>query len=102
MSNFTTTAGYYSLYSLYAYVFVETYIVPVLCVLALIGNVLVLLVASRSKFRNETGFVLRSYYVAFALADIGVVIFYDLPNWSGALFLRFSQVVFAYFINILK
>lgn len=80
----TTTAGYYSLYSLYAYVFVETYIVPVFCVVALAGNALVLAVTCRKGFQRATSFVIRAYYMAFALADFGVVIFFALPNWSGA------------------
>ena len=78
-----TTAGY-SLYSLDAYVFVMTYIVPVFCLVALVGNALVLVVICREGFQKATSFVIRAYYMAFALADLGVVIFYDLPDWSGA------------------
>lgn len=55
-----------------------------LLLVALAGNVLVLIVTCREGFQKATSFVIRAYYMAFTLSDLGVVIFYDLPDWSGA------------------
>ena len=63
---------------------IQVYAVPVFMVIAIIGNALIILITlTVNAFSMQTSITVRSYYVAFAVADIVTVIFYNLPTWLG-------------------
>ena len=63
---------------------IQMYAVPVFMVIAIIGNALIILITlTVNAFSRQTSITVRSYYVAFAVADIVIVIFYNLILWLG-------------------
>lgn len=73
---------------------IQMYFVPVFSANALLGNALIIVFTStRNAFSHQTSFTVRSYYVAFALADFVIVIFYNLLTWLGTfiLFVKENQ-----------
>lgn len=63
---------------------IQMYAVPVFMVMAIIGNALIILITlTVNTFSLQTSITVRSYYVAFAVADLVTVIFYNLPTWLG-------------------
>ena len=69
------------------YNIVQIYIVPVLVVVAIVGNAfIVLFCLTTNAFSQHISGTVRYYYLAFAISDLATVIVYNLLSWLGAFY----------------
>lgn len=65
---------------------VQRYVAPVFVVNALVGNALILLLSlTPNAFSRQNSLTVSAYYVAFAVADLVSVIFFNFFQWLGVL-----------------
>lgn len=66
---------------------VQIYIVPALVVVAIVGNALIVLFSlTPNAFSQHISVTVRFYYLAFAISDLAIVIFYNLLTWIGVFY----------------